>query len=371
MQNNILGILILIVVVAFLILAHVFIYRSFIDCFHISNRRLIFLLKTLLNVMPFVFMATIASVRSNPNTIVVALYYLSGIWMGSLLIIFIFFLPFFIIFSVANYFSAGLDYQGTGRYVFYFAFLISIFSIFHTTDTIVKEYTISSSNIPVAWNNKKVVLVSDIHLGVVYKEMFLKQLIKKINDQKPDLVLITGDLFDGSRIDFSYLPKYLQTIKSKHGIYFVNGNHDGYFGSETADKLLTKGGIKVLKDEIVDIDGLQIIGIDYMRGVNITEKFKKLSKYDKNKYNILMYHEPIQIDQNIKAGIDLQLAGHTHFGQIFPIGYLTSILYGKYAYGLNKIGDAVAFTTSGAGGWGSAMRFGTDSEIIEINFSKK
>jgi predicted MPP superfamily phosphohydrolase len=371
MQNNIFGVLMFIAVSAFLILAHIFIYKSFIDCFNISNSKLQNLIKALLIIMPFVFIATIATVRSNPNSIIAFFYYLSGLWMGSLLIIAVFFSTFFITFTVINYFAKGLDYHTIGRYVFYFGLVISIFSIYHAGDTIVKKYLISSSSIPTSWNNKKVILVSDIHLGAVYKESFLKQVIKKINDQKPDLVLIIGDLFDGSRVDFSYVSKNLQLIKSKQGVYFVNGNHDGYFGTQLADELLSGGRVRVLKNEVVDIDGLQIIGIDYLRGTNMVEKLKNISKYDKNKYNVLLYHEPIQAEQNKSAGIDLQLAGHTHFGQIFPVGYLTKLLYGKYAYGLNKIEDFNIFTTSGVGGWGPAMRFGTDSEIIEFTLFKK
>lgn len=370
MQNSILGIGIFFVVLAFLVLAHVFIYKSFVDCFHISNKRLIFLMRALLIVMPFVFIATIAITRSNPNFVLIALYYLSGIWMGSLLIITVFFFFYFVIFAIISHFLSGLDYQGIGRYVIYFGLVVSLFSIYHATDIAVKRHSISSPNIPVSWIDKKVILASDIHLGVIHKESFLIKLIDKINAQNPDIVLITGDLFDGSRVDFSYLPNRLKTIKAQKGIFFINGNHDGYFGSETADKLLTEGGVKVLKDEVVDIDGLQVLGIDYMRGINIANRINSISKFNKDKYNILLYHEPIQIEQNIRAGIDLQLAGHTHFGQIFPIGYLTSILYGKYAYGLNKVGDANVYTTSGVGGWGPTMRFGTDSEIVEFTLSK-
>lgn len=364
MQNILLYLATFTTLAFIIVFVHVFIYKLFILFFEITSKKIKSIIKYYLIFSPFIYIGSSIYVRSYTNPLVVFIYYLSGLWLGVLTMLAIFLLLYFFIYSLIRFFYKDFNPISIGKYVFYFAILISIFGVYHAKDIQVKNISITSNKIPVFWNNKKIVQVSDVHLGTFFDEDFLKKIVVKINEQNPDLVVITGDLFDGVTLDFSYLLSNLPQINSKNGVYFVNGNHDGYFGVEKADDLLTKSNVKVMKDEVSDIDGLQIVGIDYLKNINIKDQIKKIVKYDENKYNVLLYHEPIQILENKDAGIDFQLAGHTHNGQIFPFGLVTKLIYGKYAYGLNKIDEFYSYTTSGVGLWGPDMRIGTDSEIV-------
>jgi len=234
----------------------------------------------------------------------------------------------------------------------------------------VEDVVVKIRNLPPDWRGKKVVQLSDVHLGHVLGAGFLQGIVEETNAQNPSIVFITGDLFDGAdgRLDDLVAP--LNGLRAPGGVFFVTGNHETYLGVDRAYAALKKTKARILNDEMVVIDGLQIIGISYpQRGFSkdIAEVTRKLPNFNPRLPSVLLYHSPTQIEQAKAAGINLQLSGHTHKGQIFPIQFISRLVYGKYYNGLYVEGDYTIYTSSGAGTWGPTMRTGNHPEIAVIH----
>jgi len=233
----------------------------------------------------------------------------------------------------------------------------------------VKEITVKIKDLPEQWKGKKVVQISDVHLGPASGADFLRKIVDKINLLNPEMVFITGDFFDGmdGYLDEKAAP--LSELRAKKGVYFVTGNHEIYLGVQKAEESLKGTNVQILDNELVDVDGLQIVGVSYSRmfGVDgLKDIILGIKNYDPNSAAILLYHAPQGISDAKAAGIDLQLSGHTHKGQIFPGGLIVNLIFGKYSYGLTTEGDYSIYTSSGVGTWGPMMRTSGSPEIVLI-----
>lgn len=162
----------------------------------------------------------------------------------------------------------------------------------------------------------------------------------QINEIKPEAVVITGDLYDGMDGFLEHLIDPINKLQAPKGIYYVTGNHETYLGVARTFESLKDTKIHILKDELINVDGLQIIGIDYPeRGEkkDIPAIIQKFPNFDKNISSILLFHTPTQVEEIAKTGVNLQLSGHTHVGQIWPFGYMTELIFGRYYYGLSTL----------------------------------
>lgn len=222
----------------------------------------------------------------------------------------------------------------------------------------------------------KIAQISDVHAGTTSVKAF-GEYTKKINDQHPDIVALTGDIFDErtSKADMERTIDYLKDIKTTYGIYYVWGNHDyNSYRSDpnyTPDQLretLSEAGIHVLEDDALQVNnwlvvaGRQDATIQDRKSVGDV-----ISETDSSKFVLLLDHQPRGLKESRKAGVDLQLSGHTHAGQIFPTGQL-GVLTGatELNYGLKKDGEYTAIVSSGYAGWGYAIRTGGHSEYSFI-----
>jgi len=224
-------------------------------------------------------------------------------------------------------------------------------------------------NLPPEWRGKKVVQLSDVHLGRVLGSEFLAHLVERINAENPSMVFITGDLFDGfdGQLDKLVLP--LNDLRAPCGVYFVTGNHETYLGTERAYNALRNTPTRILRDEMAVINGMQIIGMGYPergQSKDVAAVIRGLPGFDPRLPSILLYHSPTHIEQVKAAGINLQLSGHAHQGQIFPIQFISRLIYGRYYHGLHVEGDYTLYTSSGAGTWGPTLRTGNRPEIAVI-----
>ncbi len=250
-------------------------------------------------------------------------------------------------------------------------------------------------DLPAQWQGKTVVHLSDLHLGMLNGRWFLEDVCEQAQELDPDLVLITGDLFDGSCPDPQSFKDLLRAIPAKEGVFFVTGNHEGYLGVENALAALEGTGIRILDDEIAEVKGLQIIGASFpehgrkSRG----DSQRGLASYDPGKPSILLYHTPTNLEathpglgtQQVKTyfspdtdfrfaqekGIDLQLSGHAHAGQIFPFGAVTGIIYGGFHRGFHRLGSFSINVSCGTGTWGPPVRTAGTSEITAITLCGK
>lgn len=245
---------------------------------------------------------------------------------------------------------------------------LSIWGTYNALTYKIKEYEIKIKDLPTAWHNKTVVHISDVHLGPVYRQKSFAKIINQVNKLEPTAVFITGDLFDGMEGDFSWLSSSFAEFKTSKGTYYSYGNHDLYLGFNRIQDLLKNSPITILDDKMTVVDGLQIIGINYSfnQDFDLYNAILKQVNYDDKKASLLLYHEPKNIDLALKAGIDLQLSGHTHRGQLFPISYITNLVYKGYGYGLFQIDSFSLIVNSGLGTWGPPMRTTGKSEIVKI-----
>jgi uncharacterized protein len=150
----------------------------------------------------------------------------------------------------------------------------------------------------------------------------------------------------------------------------VTGNHEQFSSPSKYLETVRQSGIRVLENEKIVLDGLQIVGVHYRDSANV-EKFRSILRQatlDRNAASVLLVHNPNHLPVAADAGISLQLSGHTHRGQFFPFTAIVSRIYGRYVYGLNRFGDLAVYTSCGTGTWGPPMRLGSNPEIVLIRF---
>lgn len=219
----------------------------------------------------------------------------------------------------------------------------------------------------------RIVNLSDLHLGYTIQEDELAEWVELINKENPDIVLIAGDIIDSSvkAVDREPIIAEFKKIKSTYGVYACPGNHEYIStrgeGLNRAKSFLDKAGINLLRDEVVEIDdAFYIVGRDDKTNLR-RKKLKELTdSLDKQKTIIVLDHQPYELELAEEANIDLQLSGHTHKGQIWPISLITEAMYEK-DYGLLKKGNSTFYVSSGMGIWGGKFRIGSSSEYVVID----
>lgn len=253
------------------------------------------------------------------------------------------------------------------------ALIISGAGIYRAFYPKITSYDVFIKDLPAAWDNKVVVQLSDIHLGPIYRKKFFDSLIDKTNKLKPEAIFITGDLFDGTESEFSWLNHPFARLQAPKGIYYGFGNHDLYLGFSRVVSLLKDNPVKILDNQLVVVDGLQIVGINYSfnSDFNLEQAILRQVGYDQKQPSILLLHVPKNIELAKKTGIDLQLSGHTHDGQLWPFNYAVRLAHGGYSYGFFQEGDFSLIVNSGAGSWGPPMRTSARSEIVKITLHRK
>ncbi len=237
----------------------------------------------------------------------------------------------------------------------------------------VKRAKVEIKDLPSAWEGKRVVHISDIHLGPILRQNFFSKVIKRIENIKPDAVFITGDLFDGAESDYSWVKSPLDNLKAPLGLYYSFGNHDFSLGHDRVTDLLSAENIKILDNCLVEKEGVQIIGLNFTpdRDFDLKKAILASVGYEAAKPSIILFHEPKDTSKLNGIGADLLLAGHTHGGQMFPFNFLARFMYHRHHHGIYRDNDFTLCVSSGVGTWGPPMRTGTKSEIIELTLHKK
>lgn len=286
-------------------------------------------------------------------------YTLAATWTGYLFFLFVAVLIFDLLNLVFHFpkLIAGIT-------ILVVVFLIGTFALINATTIDTKEVTIKLIELD---NDLKIVQLSDIHVGTILNSEHLDKIVKETNRLKPDFVVITGDLVDGSGKIQSSVYKKLDDINAP--IFFVVGNHEIYEDVNKVEAALKDTKIKILRNEYVDYKGVQLVGVDYSDDKANLKKVLPTIKYNRKKTTILLYHPPTDLKDASKEGITLQLAGHTHNGQIMPFNLLTMIAYPN-VHGLNKYNQTYIYTNPGTGTWGPPMRLGSRNEITLLNLKK-
>lgn len=234
----------------------------------------------------------------------------------------------------------------------------------------VRRIPIKLTNLPDSWRGRVAALVTDAHLGHIRGVGFARRLVAKISRLQPDLVLIGGDLYDGTAANAQRLAEPLRTIAAPLGAYFITGNHEEFHHRAQYIEAIEGVGVRVLNNEKVVLDGVQLVGV-HDRDSALPDRFRAIlrdAQLDPEAPSILLTHAPNLLGIAADEKIDLQLSGHTHGGQFFPFTWFTSRIYGPFVYGLNRLGDLLVYTSYGAGTWGPPLRVGTNPEIVLFSF---
>jgi uncharacterized protein len=235
----------------------------------------------------------------------------------------------------------------------------------------VRRVQVKLQNLPESWRGRVAALVSDVHLGPVNGRGFMRRIITKLASLRPDIVFVTGDLYDGTAIDVPAAAAPWKDLSPALGTYFVTGNHEEFSDPAKYLEAVNCSGIKVLNNEKVTVDGLDIVGVPYWASTRpeYLRSVLQRSGLERNRATVLLSHSPHALDVAESAGVSLQLSGHTHGGQFFPFTWLTRRIFGAYTYGLHAFGRLMVYTSSGAGTWGPPLRVGTRPEIALIEFT--
>jgi len=242
----------------------------------------------------------------------------------------------------------------------------------------VKRVPIRLKKLPESLNGLRIVQLTDMHVGLTIGRDFVDDVVRKVNALEPDIVAITGDLIDGSVEDLGHAVAPLAEIRAKLGTYFVTGNHEYYSGADSWLTFLREMGIRVLRNEHVELtkdgEAFHVAGVDDWtahqfgngHGANMA---RAMEGRDSSKPVVLLAHQPVQFDEAQAHGVDLQISGHTHGGQIFPFGVLTRMVQ-PFVSGLHRRGDSQIYVSSGTGYWGPPMRIAAPAEITLIELDR-
>jgi predicted MPP superfamily phosphohydrolase len=234
---------------------------------------------------------------------------------------------------------------------------------------VLKRRQITLAKLPRAMDGYRVALVSDIHLGPLAGRKHTERIVEIINGLDADIVTVVGDLVDGTVAQLGDDATPLSGLRSKNGAYFVTGNHEYYSGYQEWIEEVAELGMKPLRNDRVELPGgLDLAGVNDVTGASYGDRpdyAKALDDRDPAKPVILLAHQPIQVSEAAKHGVDLQLSGHTHGGQMAPFNLLVK-LQQPVVSGYDVIQGTQIYVTNGAGFWGPPVRVGAPPDITLV-----
>jgi len=240
----------------------------------------------------------------------------------------------------------------------------------------VREYNIVINKRTEGIDSMRIAAVSDIHLGSIIRKRSIKKLSSILAEQKPDAVFLLGDIIDGEigSVMRGDLLQYFTIPETEDGLYAITGNHEFIGGARRTIPYIESKGIRVLKDEMIILPGgIQLIGRLDRDSKRFYSKERMplevlMKNIDHSRPVILLDHQPLNLEEAEKNGVDLQLSGHTHNGQFWPLNYFTKAIY-EISYGYGKKGNTQFIVSSGFGIWGPRIRSASRSEVLLLNIS--
>jgi len=358
-------ILFLLTILVFLFLANVVVYEAALLALGIS--RFSFSIMAILGIFGVSFILSSILGMFFCDIFTRTYYLLSMIWVGL----------FGYLFFASGLYVLLFPYLGNSAKFFALILFIltiatSAYGVLHARKLFIKNITVKLPGLPEIWQKRKVVWISDLHVGQINGEKYIGRVIKELKIISPDILFIGGDLFDGPTAPkiLDYISQFLEFLVPL-GMYFITGNHEGYRNSELFLQKIKETGIRVLNDEKIVLDNLQIIGVDFKTTAK-NDDFKKVLTnlaINKDMPSILLKHEPRYIETAREAGVFFQISGHVHRAQQWPLEYFARLVYGRFASGLKWAGKMQVYTSSGTGTWGPPLRVLTNSEIVVFKFT--
>ncbi|MGW6009906.1 metallophosphoesterase [Streptomyces sp. NPDC055210] len=237
----------------------------------------------------------------------------------------------------------------------------------------VKRVTVPLAKLPRAAHGYRIAVVSDIHLGPVLGRGFAQKVVDTINSTQPDLIAVVGDLVDGSVKDLGPAAAPLAQLRARHGSFFVTGNHEYFSGAEEWVARVRELGLNPLENARTELAHFDLAGVNDIAGEDEGQGpdfAKALGDRDRARACVLLAHQPVQIHDAVDHGVDLQLSGHTHGGQLWPGNFIADLANPTLA-GLERYGDTQLYVSRGAGAWGPPTRVGAPSDITVVELASK
>ncbi|MGW0530648.1 metallophosphoesterase [Streptomyces sp. NPDC003032] len=237
----------------------------------------------------------------------------------------------------------------------------------------VKRVTVPLAKLPRGAHGFRIAVVSDVHLGPILGRGFTQRVVDTINATQPDLIAVVGDLVDGSVEDLGPAAAPLAGLRARHGAYFVTGNHEYFSGAEQWVEHVRELGLRPLQNARTELPWFDLAGVDDVAGESEGEGpdfVKALGDRDRSRASVLLAHQPVVIHDAVEHGVDLQLSGHTHGGQLWPGNFVADLANPTLA-GLERYGDTQLYVSRGAGAWGPPVRVGAPSDITVVELASR
>ncbi|MGW2177425.1 metallophosphoesterase [Streptomyces sp. NPDC001732] len=235
----------------------------------------------------------------------------------------------------------------------------------------VKRVTVPLAKLPRSAHGFRIAVVSDIHLGPILGRAHTRRIVDTINRTGPDLIAVVGDLVDGTVADLGPAAEPLAGLRARHGSFFVTGNHEYYSGAAQWVDQVRELGLHPLENARVEIDGFDLAGVNDIAGESEGQGpdfARALGDRDRARAAVLLAHQPVVIHDAVAHGVDLQLSGHTHGGQLWPGNFIADLANPTVA-GLDRYGDTQLYVSRGAGAWGPPVRVGAPSDITVVELA--
>lgn len=314
-------------------------------------------------------LASLLAWRSS-HGIVRVLYTISAVWLGTLSFCFLAACACWATYGGARLLGLHPNRRELVALFLAAALAASSYGMVNAAWTRIRRVSVKLPNLPESWRGRVAALVTDTHLGHVRGSRFMQRIVTTLTRLRPDVVFIAGDMYDGTVARVRELAQPWARLATPLGAFFVLGNHEEFTDSTKYLDAVEHSGIRVLNNEKVTVDGLQIVGVHYRDSTN-DDHFRAVLRnadVDRDRASILLTHAPDRLQIAEEEGFSLQLSGHTHGGQFFPFTWITSRMYGKFVYGLQRLGNLLVYVSYGAGTWGPPLRLGTTPEIVLIQF---
>jgi uncharacterized protein len=322
--------------------------------------------------------------RGGPMWLAEPFVKLGSWWLGAMVYLTLLFLLTDILRGLNSlfHFSDILKFQWSGHKgavavisVYAVSVIILAFGYYNAVSPVVRMQEVLL-NKPVPGGKQRVVLVSDIHLGMMISNGRLDTMVSMVNRQNADIILLAGDVFDEDLgpVIKNNMGDLLKNLKARYGVYAVLGNHEFYGNAAEAHQYLTDHQITVLRDSVAVLpNGIVVAGREDITGQQMYGNPRKpldelLAGIDREKPLFMLDHQPYKLDEAVANGVDLQVSGHTHHGQMWPFNHITGAMF-EISRGYGKIGESHFFVSSGYGTWGPPIRTNSRSEIVVMDIS--
>ena len=357
------------VIQSILFLTHFFIYKTWTFAAPAIEASAVWL-KVAVGVLSISFLAASLLAFRYSNPLIRTLYRIAAVWLGIVSFLFFAASGSWVVFGVTRLAGVDVNFHTIVEVLYAAAALSGFAGLLNAGWTRIRRITVRLENLPKAWRGRTAALVSDLHLGHVRNGGFLRRIVARVMRENPDAVFLAGDLYDGTAIDAAKAAEPLRDLRAPQGTYFVAGNHEQFGDDSRYLRAVSNAGVRVLHNEKVDADQLQIVGVPYNHAAH-DEHFQNVLRQigvDRNRASILLTHAPDRPHIAQKEGISLQVSGHTHVGQFFPWTWMARRIYRQFVYGLSRVGKMLIYTSSGAGTWGPPLRLGSSPEIVFFQF---